>query len=447
MKKKINKQAILLTAVFFLGTLFPYAYSAVDSGLNKLKMLVEVMQYVKENYVEETKTEDLVTGAIKGLMDGLDMFSEYLPPKEYKDLKTETKGEFGGIGLRLTQGEGFLEVTSPMPGTPAFDAKIMPKDRIMAIDGQDVKNMLLEDAIEKMRGKPGSKVRLTLQRKKENSADFETLPEITLKRANIVPEVVFSRMLEGDIGYIYVVDFSGHTMEKVNKALKELQKEGMKKLVLDLRFDPGGLLGSAVDLASAFLGDEKLIVYTKGRKPEYYQEYKAPVKAEFKDIPMVLLVNEASASGSEIVAGALQDHKRAVLVGARTFGKASVQQLQPLGDGSALRLTIAYYYTPLGRLIHRNHKDPKTAGTGGIMPDIVVKPKKEDMVHIYTLYNMAVYTPGKKTEYAKINDEALDIAKDLLNDPAKYALAMEGKYEPPKKEETKETPKPAEQKK
>ena len=437
----------MLTVVFFLGTLFPYAYSAVDSGLNKLKTLIDVMQYVKENYVEETKTEDLVTGAITGLMDSLDMFSEYLPPKDYKALKTETKGEFGGIGLRLTQGDGFLEVTSPMPGTPAFEAKIMPKDRIIAIDGADVKDMLLDDAVEKMRGKPGTKVRLTLQRKKENSADFETLPELTLKRANIVPEVVFSRMITDDIGYLYVVDFSGHTMEKVNAALKDLKKQGMQKLVLDLRFDPGGLLGSAVDLASAFLGDEKMIVYTKGRKPEYYQEYKAPMKADYKDIPMVLLVNEASASGSEIVAGALQDHKRAALVGARTFGKASVQQLQPLGDGSAIRLTIAYYYTPLGRLIHRNHKDPKTAGTGGIMPDVVVNPKKEDMVQIYTLYNMAIYTPGKKTEYPQIHDEALDIAKDLLNNPDKYALALQGKYEAPKTEEKKDDKKPTETKK
>ncbi|MGB2579822.1 carboxyl-terminal processing protease [Elusimicrobium simillimum] len=438
MNKKFNKQAILLTVVFFLGTLFPHAYSAIDSGLQKLRTLVNVLDYVKNNYVEDTKTEDLVNGAIKGVMGSLDLFSEYLPPKEYKELQTGTKGEFGGVGIRLTQGDGYLEISSPMPGTPAFEAKIMPKDRIITIDNADVKDLTLDEAVEKMRGKPGTKVKLTIMRKKADSEDFETLPVFVLKRANIVPEVVYYRMLEDNIGYIYVVDFSGHTMEKLHKALKDLQAKGMKGLVLDLRFNPGGLLGAAVDMAGVFIGDEKLLVYTQGRRAEYYQEYKAPSKAQYKDIPMVMLVNEASASGSEIVAGALQDYKRAVIAGARTYGKASVQQVQPLNDGSAIRLTIAHYYTPLGRLIHRDHKDKKTKDTGGILPNVLIKPNSDDIAQIYTMYNMAVHTPGKATEYAKVNDEALDVAKDLLKDNAKFELALEGKYELPKKEEKKE---------
>ncbi|ACC98767.1 Periplasmic protease [Elusimicrobium minutum Pei191] len=420
MKNKINRQAVIIAVVFFLGTLFPYAYSGIDNGLQKLKTLVDVIEFVKGNYVEETKFEDLVTNAVKGVVNNLDLFSEYLPPKDYKDLKTETKGEFGGVGIRLTQGDGYLEISSPMPGTPAFEAEIMPKDRITHIDKESVANMTLEEAVEKMRGKIGSKVRLTIMRKKENSEEFETLPDFILKRAKIVPEVVYYRMLEDGIGYIYVIDFSGHTMEKLEQALKSLHKQGMTGLVLDLRFNPGGLLGAAVDMAGKFLGEEKLVVYTQGRRPIYYNEYKAPVKAEYKDLPMVLLVNEASASGSEIVAGALQDHNRAVLIGARTYGKASVQQVQPLGDGSAIRLTIARYYTPLGRLIHRNHKDKNSKDTGGIVPDILIKPEAEDLKQIYTLYNNAVHTPGKKTEYANINDTALDKAKELLKDPEKY---------------------------
>ncbi|WP_424246067.1 carboxyl-terminal processing protease [Elusimicrobium posterum] len=441
MNKKINKQAVVLITVFFLGTLFPHAYSAIDNGLQKLKTLIEVIEYVKINYVEETKTEDLVSGAIKGVMGSLDLFSEYLPAKDYTELKTETKGEFGGIGLRLGKVDGKLEVSSPMPGTPAFEAKIMPKDVIIAIDGKETKDMDLEEAVEKMRGKSGTKVKLTLQRKKEGSDDYETLPVVTLKRANIVPEVVFHRMLDGNIGYIYVVDFSGHTMEKMTKALKELKAQGMESLILDLRFNPGGLLNAAVDMSSLFIGDNQMIVYTQGRRKEYYKEYKAAAKAQYPDLPVALLVNEASASGSEIVAGALQDHDRAVILGARTFGKASVQQVQPIGDGSAIRLTIARYYTPLGRLIHKDHRDKTQKDVGGIVPDVVMNTDKEDNVEIYTLYNMAVHVPGKATEYKKITDNVLENAMILLKDKEKMAEAKAGKYKPviaeKKKEEAK----------
>ncbi len=427
MKKKINKHAIFLAAAFFVGTMFPKAYSAIDTGLQRFRTLINVIETVKENYVEDTKVEDLVTNAMRGVMAGLDPYSEYMDDKEYKDLKTGTKGEFGGIGIRLLEGDGYLEVSSPIPGTPAFEAGFMPKDRIVEIDGTDVNDLKLDAAVEMMRGKVGTKVKITVERKKEGAENFERLPVFTLKRALIVPQVIHSRMLEDNIGYIYVVDFSGHTMEKLKEAIAALEKQGMSKMVLDLRFNPGGLLNAAVDMGGLFIGDEKLLVYTQGRKAEFYQEYRAPKTAKMPNIPIALLINEGSASGSEIVAGALQDYERAVLIGNRTYGKASVQQVMPIGDGSALRLTIARYYTPLGRLIHRDTRDKKQKGTGGIVPDIPVEVKLEDVYKNLTSYTNAVYAPGKglvKNGDKLPDDLALDKAIEVLKDAKLYEASL-----------------------
>lgn len=422
MKKKVNKNLIIMAAIFFAGTMFPKAYSAVDESLQKFRTLVNVMDTVKENYVDETKTEDMVTNAMRGVMSGLDPFSEFLDKKEYADLKAGTKGEFGGIGVRLLEGDGYLEIASPMPGTPAYEAGFMPKDRIVEVDGVDVGGLKIDAAVEMMRGKPGTKVKITIERKKEGE-EFERLPTFTLKRAMIVPEVIHYKMLENNTGYIYVVEFGGHTMEKFESALSALKKQGMDKLIMDVRFNPGGLLNSAVEMAGKFLGEEKMIVFTQGRKPEFYQEYRAPKKADWPDMPVILLVNEASASGSEILAGALQDHKRAVIIGHRSFGKASVQQLLALGDGSALRLTIARYYTPLGRLIHRDVRDKTKVGTGGIVPDVTVEVKLEDVYKILTAYGNRVYTPGSdKPEEgpALPEDSALLKAAEIINNAEEY---------------------------
>ena len=192
-----------------MGTLFPYAYGAVDGSLKKLRTLVDVLEFVKENYVEVTDTDQLVSGAIKGVVEELDDFSSYLEPKDYKELKNDTKGEFGGLGIRLQKVDGFITVMTPMPGTPAFKAGIMPQDRILFVDDKDVTDMKLDEAVSLMRGKAGSKVKLTLSRKNE-AGEYEKIPDITLKRAIIVPEVVYHRMLPDHVGYVYLVDFSGH---------------------------------------------------------------------------------------------------------------------------------------------------------------------------------------------------------------------------------------------
>ncbi len=414
--KKLNRYAVLAAVIFFVGTLFPYAYGAAERSLKQLRVLVDVIEFVKENYVERTDTDKLITGAIRGVVGELDDFSQYLDPKDYKNLKNDTRGEFGGLGIRLQKQDGFITVMTPMPGTPAFKAGIMPKDRILFVDDKDISDMELDEAVELMRGTVGSKVKLTLSRKDEKTGEYQKIPDIRLKREKIVPEVVYYRMLPDQVGYLYMVDFSGHSLEEVQKALTSLQKQGMKSLVLDLRFNPGGLLTGAVDIAKLFLPGDKMIVYTQGRKPEYYQEFKTVSDSAYVSVPMAVLVNQGSASASEIVSGALQDHERAFVVGQRTFGKASVQQVMPLAGGAGLRLTIAHYYTPSGKLIHRDYRNKEKADEGGIWPDIEVPVKPKDEIKVFEPYRDVVYVPGKKTPVLefKAKDPVLDKAVSIL---------------------------------
>ena len=412
---KISRYAVLAAILFFIGTLFPYAYAAADTSLKKLRTLVDVIEFVKENYVETTDTDQLISGALKGVVGELDDFSQYLNPEDYKALKNETKGEFGGLGMRLQMIDDYVTIITPMPNTPAYKAGIMPGDRILFVDDKDLSDMKLDEAVALMRGKVGSKVKLTLSRKNDKG-EYVKLPDLTLKRATIVPEVVYSRMLEGKVGYIYLVDFSGHSTEALKKALESLSKQGMKSLVLDLRFNPGGLLTGAVDTAKLFLPAGEMIVYTQGRKPEYYQEYKTSGNPDYPDIPMAILINQGSASASEIVSGALQDNHRAFIVGQRSFGKASVQQVMPLSGGAGLRLTIAKYYTPSGKLIHRNYRDKTKEDEGGIWPDVEVIVPAEDEVKVVMQYNNIVYTPGQKDHKSefKEKDPVLDKAVSIL---------------------------------
>lgn len=413
MKSNRLRVSVFAAAVlFFIGTLFPYAYSAVDSGLKQLRTFVDVMQYVKENYVEQTDSDKLISGAIRGVVSELDDFSQYLEPKDYKELKNDTRGDFGGVGIRLAKTDGFVTVMSPMPGTPAFKAGLMPGDRILFVDDQDLTGMELEDAVDLMRGPEGSKVKLTLSRKDDKTGEYAKQPDVTLKRQKIVPEVVYHRMLNKDVGYLYMVDFSGHSTDAVKAAMTDLQKKGMKALVLDLRFNPGGLLNGAVDIAKLFLQKDQMIVYTKGRKAEFYQEFITSQDGAYAQLPMVVLVNQGSASASEIVSGALQDNQRAQIIGQRTFGKASVQQVLPLSSGAGLRLTIAHYYTPTGKLIHRDYRNKEKADEGGIFPNVELKIDPKDEVKVFQQYNSLVYTPGKETPQMKftVKDPVLELA-------------------------------------
>lgn len=417
MKKKVNKYIIFMVATFFVGSLFPFAYSGVNSGLEEMKIMVDVVDKIKVNYVEEKENKELLENALTGMVRGLDEFSDFIVKKDMKPMQEETRGEFGGVGMRLDASKkDHLIVTTPIPNTPAYKAGIEPGDEIIQIDDKLVKDITSDEAVEALRGIVGTTVKVKIERtSKDGKKEQKTF---TLRRAKIVPQVIYSKMLDNEIGYIYVQDFSGHTTQDFQKALQDLTKQNMKALVLDLRFNPGGLLDSAVDMVKMFVGENKLIVYTKGRNPEYFKEYKSVAKAKYEDLPIVLLVNELSASGSEIVAGALQDHKRAFLIGARTFGKGSVQQIMNLEGGAGLRLTVARYYTPLGRMIHKNFKAKNPDETGGILPDMEVKFDLNTSRKANLYMTNPIYSPSKKTvtqdESFKVQDIVLDRAVEIL---------------------------------
>ncbi len=327
----------------------------------ELKTFTEVLAHIQKHYVEEVKTKDLVYGAIRGMLATLDPHSAFMPPDVYKEVQVETKGEFGGVGIQIGIKDNRLTVIAPIDGTPAERAGIKASDFIIKVNEESTKDMTLVDAVQKMRGPKGTKVTLTIQR--EGAAEPMVF---VLTREIIKIESVRSKMLDGNIGYIRVTQFQDQTAKDVSTALRKLREQKMQSLILDLRNNPGGLLTSAVEVSEQFVGPNRLIVYIKtreGRKDDYVSHNK---EQQPDDYPIIVLANEGSASASEIVAGALQDWGRAVVVGVQTFGKGSVQTILPLGDGSGLRLTTAKYYTPKGRSIH---------GVG-INPDIVVKGKQ-----------------------------------------------------------------------
>ena len=342
----------------FLGKGWDRAVLATET-YEELKTFTEVLAHVQKHYVEDVKTKDLVYGAIRGMLSTLDPHSAFMPPEVYKEVQVETKGEFGGVGIQIGMKDSRLTVIAPIDGTPAERAGVKAGDFIVKVNEESTKDMTLLDAVQKMRGPKGTKVTLTIQR--EGVAEplvFGMVREV------IKIESVRFKMLEGNIGYVRLSQFQDQSAKDVASAVRKLREQKMQSLILDLRNNPGGLLNSAVEVSEQFVGLSRLIVYIKtreGRKDDYISH----IKEQPEDYPVIVLVNEGSASASEIVAGALQDWGRAVVVGVQTFGKGSVQTILPLGDGSGLRLTTAKYYTPKGRSIHGI----------GIAPDILVKGK------------------------------------------------------------------------
>ena len=329
----------------------------------ELKTFSEVLTQVQKSYVDETKVKDLVQGAIRGMLSTLDPHSAYMTPEMYKEMQVETKGEFGGVGIQIGVKENRLAVIAPIEGTPAYRAGVKAGDFITKVNDETTKDLTLMDAVQKMRGPKGSKVNLTIQR--------EGTPEplqFTLVRDTIKIESVKSKVLD-TIGYVRLTQFQESTGRDLSKVLKQFKEQNLQSTILDLRNNPGGLLTAAVEVSEQFLPGGKLVVYTKGRESKK-DEWIAKGKDQMDDSPMIVLVNEGSASASEIVAGALQDYGRAVIVGTTSFGKGSVQTILPLGDGSGLRLTTAKYYTPKGRSIQST----------GITPDIVVKAQPPAIV-------------------------------------------------------------------
>jgi carboxyl-terminal processing protease len=342
--------------------------------VEELRAFTEVFGAIKQNYVEPVEDKKLITEAINGMLSGLDPHSAYLDAEAYKELQVGTQGQFGGLGIEVGMEDGFVKVISPIEDTPAFRAGIKPGDLIIRLDDTPVKGMTLSDAVKRMRGKPRTQITLTISRKGEPRPIV-----VTITRAVIKVHSVKSKLIEPGYGWVRVSQFQEATTEHLVRHVARLYQKGpLKGLVLDLRNDPGGLLYGAVAISSAFLPDKALVVSTDGRTddarkkffatPEDYQRgLREDVLRNFppaaKSVPMVVLVNGGSASASEIVAGALQDHKRAIVIGTQTFGKGSVQTIMPLGNATAIKLTTARYYTPSGRSIQAK----------GITPDIIVE--------------------------------------------------------------------------
>ena len=357
-------------AVFSISTLYYFkdsnnAYAAKTSlPLNQLQAFSEVYLKIKQNYVQEVSDKELFDNAIKGMLQGLDPHSNFLNEKDFKDLKIGTKGEFGGLGIEVTMEDGFVKVISPIDDTPAFKAGVKPGDLIIEIDGGSVKGLSLNQAVDLMRGKVGEPILLSIARKGENGP-----LEIKIVRAKIKVKSVKYEIIHENYAYIKISSFQNKTGKNLYDAISDLNtksKGNIKGYVIDMRNNPGGVLGASVDVSDAFIKGKKKLVFTKGRSEDAMYEFTSNNIDLAEGKPIVVLINGGSASASEIVAGALQDHKRAIIMGTQSFGKGSVQTILPITSKTAVKITTARYYTPNGRSIQAK----------GITPDIIVKERE-----------------------------------------------------------------------
>jgi len=426
------RQFSLIGFGIVIGVAVSLHYSAVAnkeaaSGplpVDELRAFTEVFGKIKSDYVEPVEDKKLITEAINGMLSGLDPHSAYLDADAFKDLQVSTQGQFGGLGIEVGMEDGFVKVVSPIEDTPAYQAGVKAGDLIIKLDDTPVKGLTLNEAVKRMRGKPNTKITLTILRKGEPKPIV-----VTLTRAIIQIKSVKSKLVEPGYGYVRITQFQDHTGEDLVKAIegltKQNNKEALKGLVLDLRNDPGGLLNGAVAVSAAFLPKDALVVYTDGRtedakmrltaSKEFYlrsnqDDYLKNLPEWSKTVPMIVLVNGGSASASEIVAGALKDHKRAIIMGTQTFGKGSVQTILPLGNGTAIKLTTARYYTPAGNSIQAK----------GITPDIVAEE--------------ATVTEGDKQVSLGVREA--DLERHLTNDkePGAKPEPAPLKLQPPAKE-------------
>ena len=363
--RALKRLLIGLAAAFCLGPLWVahagQAENAVQLPIEDLKIFAEIFGKIKSDYVEDIDDSQLLNDAIKGMLDGLDPHTVYLDPESFREMNIDTHGEFGGLGLEVTMENGVIRIVAPIDDTPAHKAGLKSGDLIISMDGVQVKGLSLGESVSLMRGKPGSEIVLTIVRK-DRPEPFE----VTLKRAIILLESVRAELLETGFGYVRVIQFQTGTATSLRQQLARLAREAgtaLNGLVLDLRDNPGGVLDGAIQVSDTFLRDG-LIVSTRGRAEDSEVTFSASPKDYLNDAPLVVLVNGGSASASEIVAGALQDHGRALILGTTTFGKGSVQTILPMLNGAALKLTTARYYTPNDRSIQAT----------GITPDVVSQP-------------------------------------------------------------------------
>ena len=415
MDKKVIAAAVLgLITSAFITLEIAKPSNANEASENKstyeqLSLFGDIFERIREKYVEEVNDEDLIRAAINGMLTSLDPHSSYLPPNDFDQMKVQTRGEFGGLGIEVTQEEGYVKVVSPIDDTPAFRAGIEAGDLITAVDGQSLLGLSLDEAVKLMRGPVGSEIVLTIFRE-----TIEEPYDVTIIRDTIKPLVVRHR-LEGDTAYVRLTTFNDQTYRGLEKAIKEMTKEagGIKNIngfVLDLRNNPGGLLSQAIKVSDAFL-DKGEIVSTRSKHKGEGDRFNAMRGDLAKGKPIVVIINGGSAFASEIVAGALQDHRRAIILGTKSFGKGSVQTIMPLQGNGAIRLTTSRYYTPSGRSIQ----------AVGVVPDILVEPRKasEDDENSKKTRSEASLRGSLTKELSETDKKRLDEEEEKLNEKAK----------------------------
>lgn len=386
-----------------------------ENVYEEIRLMMRVMERVRQDYVDGEKVtySDLIQAAMKGMLSTLDPHSEFMDARKYTDLKNDTEGAFGGVGIVVGMRDNTLTVVAPMEDSPAYEAGILAGDRIVKIEGRSTEKITLPEAVRKLRGEPGSKVKITVERRTGDQPGEEK--EHTLTRAIIKVDTVKDLngrsefpLNDDKIGYVRITQFGEHTTEELRKALDKMDDAGMEGLVIDLRNNPGGLLDQAVKVCDIFLPDDQLIVSTEGRNGRAKgEEYKATGKDEYPDLKIAVLVNKWSASASEIVSGCLQDVKRAYVIGETTFGKGSVQSIMPLSDGTALRLTTAKYYTPSHKVIHEK----------GITPDSIVSMSAEEEEALFlkrVVGGFESLDEDQKARVEAVRDVQLDRAMDYL---------------------------------
>jgi carboxyl-terminal processing protease len=399
-----------------------------DNGYSQISIFAKAIELIRQDYVDGSKTtyHDLITAAMKGMLSSLDPHSQFMDPDDFRDMQEDTRSRFNGLGVEVSMKNGLPTVITAMEDTPAARAGILSGDQILKINGASTERMDLQDAINILRGPAGRRVTLTLLR-----PSTKEIKDYTLDRAEIkVRSVKGARLLDAEltgpfkIGYIRLIQFNEPTAEELSKALDELQKEGMQALILDLRNNPGGLLTSAVDVCAQFLPPKSKIVSTQGRMASQQHDYSTSgAKKDRPNFPMALLINEGSASGAEIVAGALKDLHRAILVGETTFGKGSVQNVMQLPDGSAVRFTTAKYYTPSRQVIQGN----------GVTPNIRVAVTAEQERALFALRNAENVKPEDEKSIIKTKDPQMLRAIDALKGLMIYAQQSAPKAEAVKK--------------
>ncbi len=367
----------------------------------EIELFSDAVTIIQSDYVEEVEPKKLVYGALEGMLSSLDGYSQFMDPESFKEMEIETKGEFGGLGIEIGVRKGVLTIIAPMDGTPADEAGLKAGDKIVKINKELTRDIKLIDAVKKLRGKPRTKVEITILREGE-----EKLLDFTIERDIIkLKSIKTAKMLDKETGYIKLIEFQEKTPRELEEKLLKLKNKGMKALILDLRNNPGGLLDTAYGVADKFLAKGKVIVSLEGGVPAQNKVYKSRGGRHFLDFPMVVLVNEGSASASEIVAGAIQDNQRGIILGSKTFGKGSVQTVIPLKDGSAARLTTAVYYTPSGRSIRDK----------GITPDVEVSLKEEkELPEEEDIFKKLEEKDKVKEKEEVVYDNQLQAAVDVL---------------------------------